>query len=1141
MHNAADLPDARDRTQAETTFDRNVVVIAGAGTGKTTLLVNRLVNLLVRDPDPLAIEQIVALTFTNKAATEMKVRLRGRLTLLTREDAGGAPPADPGEVTAAELCARYHLSSEEVAGRARAALASLDKAQIGTLHSFAAHVLRLYPLESGVDPGFREDDGARLQELFSAHWDLWLDRELGEEGGDHARWRRVLAKSDLAELRALAHALCSEFVWLDGIENGCNENVLDPVIQAWLAETCRRGSGLLRVYEGAKRRKVETMLESAVAVLEKVTEQGLTGLQSVGQSDVAALARDLGSAPQGWVPADFQEAGRIIGIARRLFAVDREFFRDVLALLRPLVVRVRAAFVAEGWISFDGLLARARDLLRGHPRIRERLKRDYRAVLVDEFQDTDPAQYEILLYLAEEPGLAARDWQDVRLDAGKLFIVGDPKQSIYAFRRADIEAFDRVVEKIGGSGGLECQLTTNFRSHGSVLAVVNAVFERLFVEKAHLQPKHVPLQPRPGRPALTSQPGVWLRVITAKEEEEELDSVQAARAEAEALARWLKNEVIGRMHCQDALGRSLPMEPGHIALLFRKLTQAQEYLDALRRHDLLYVTDGEKHFYRRQEIVDLINVLRCLDNPHDRIALVGVLRSALGGLTDRALFELGRRGPFDYRDRRSLDGWEHPAGEAVRRLYGRLAELSEEIGRHPLPAVLDLLFARLPVLELAAASADGEQAVANLLKIRQIGADLSDRPHLTLSRFVDLMVERLNDPPDEAESALAEESLEAIRVLTIHKAKGLEFPLVVLPGLHQSTNADRGLPLLVHDWSTGVQGVSLGDRVTPGAILASEKQRAREVAERRRLLYVGMTRARDTLVLSGAKTRHPDRGSIFAMLQEAAGQELGIAEQAEVKFGGQAVSQCVVEASEGRRRRQQRGGTAESDGAREWTPILERWKVREQTCAAALSAAAFLTPSLLMKTDGPALDRPLLTGDRSFAGLAGVLTHRMLEAWKFSEDLQPLEAALRNIGAGLPEQVCQESRMILQGFFSSGVYARLCRARILGREVPFVMPWRSNAQANRDLSLVTRHSPLSVMEGVIDLIYELNGEYWIADYKTDQFSRDQARIEVEVKSKIEAYRPQLTVYRQAVQTALAVPQVRAQVIFLRLARAVEVS
>ena len=361
----------------------------------------------------------------------------------------------------------------------------------------------------------------------------------------------------------------------------------------------------------------------------------------------------------------FQEAASIIGLAQQLLMVDQSYFQEVVTLVRPFLDHVRHGFLTSGWIAFDGLLARAKTLLRDHPAVRARIKQAYRAILVDEFQDTDPVQYEIILYLGERAGSHQTAWHDVDLEPGKLFIVGDPKQSIYAFRRADIEAFERVVEKIRAGGGGVYSLVTNFRSDGAVLDVVNNVFDRLFQPAEHIQPANERLAARPQRKPEVSVSGAQLRLVTPGEDDEEFDVQTATRAEAEALARWLKEELLAGTTVTDRDRREGPLQPGHIALIFRKLTQAQVYLDALRRYDIAYITDGEKHFYRRQEIIDVVNLLRVIDNPHDTIALVGILRSPLGGMTDRDLLALQQREGLDYQQRDRLSAWNHPQAGRV--------------------------------------------------------------------------------------------------------------------------------------------------------------------------------------------------------------------------------------------------------------------------------------------------------------------------------------------------------------------------------------------------------------------------------------------------------------------------------------------
>ena len=1111
------LADSRDRLLAETTWDRNVVVIAGAGTGKTTILVNRVLNLLLREPSPLAITEIVALTFTNKAATEMKQRLRAQLLRLTEQS----------DELIATFRARYHLSAEEVGVRARMALEQMEKAQIGTLHSFAAHLLRLHPLESEIDPLFQEDDGTRFKELFDSSWDRWLDDELGATGPQHDRWRRVLGGTTLDDLRQLTIALAGDFMDLDELERQCRSLSLEGALRDWVITTHGRAATLLSAQDRPKRRKAEQMLAAALQSLALLLAQGSPGLAHLPQDERATLEKDLGKAPVGWDEGAFQEAASIIGLAQQLLKVDQPYFQEVVTLVRPFLNQVQHGFLTSGWIAFDGLLARAKTLLRDHPYVRARIKQTYRAILVDEFQDTDPVQYEIILYLGERVGCHQTSWQDVDLDPGKLFIVGDPKQSIYAFRRADIEAFERVVEKIRTGGGAVYSLVTNFRSDGAVLDVVNNVFDRLFQPAEHIQPANERLAARPQRKPEVSVSGAQLRLVRPGEGDEEFDVQSATRAEAEALARWLKEELLPGTTVMDRDRREGPLQPGHIALIFRKLTQAQVYLDALRRYDIAYITDGEKHFYRRQEIIDLVNLLRVIDNQHDAIALVGVLRSPLGGMTDRDLLALQQIEGLDYQKGERLSSWNHPQADMMRRLYERLAELHRLAPRRPVPDAIDLLFDRLPVLELAAASLHGEQAVANLRKIREMAETLADRPHLTLTGFVDLMMTRISEQPDEAESALAEESLDAIRVLTIHKAKGLEFPVVILPGLHQGSKNPRKGPSIHHDWSSRCYSLRMGGRMNLGSLLVDMKMAAREEAEQRRLLYVGMTRARDLLVLSAGQTTHLGHDTALALLGEAIEDEGDPAASDQICIGTSTLTRVVTPAVAVARRRRQDALSNIPPGPA-LGPTLSRRHARLVEWEKRRTMPRRLTPSSLAGGRPEAVSPRTVTGhDANLGRLVGVCAHAVLEQWDFARPREEIYAVIaqacrRHVGQGHPQMMAdavEDLTTLFERFLSSEPYTRLQRSTVLGREVPFAMPLGEG----------------QMMEGVIDLIYRLDDRIWIADYKTDDVAAEAAQ------ARADRYRPQAEMYSRAVASALGISSLMFQFIFLRLGVAVDFS
>ncbi|MBH0202289.1 MAG: UvrD-helicase domain-containing protein [Nitrospira sp.] len=1116
MSNDFLISDRVARESAETTFDRNVVVVAGAGTGKTTLLVNRLVYLLMKEPAPVPITQVVALTFTNKAATEMKVRLRERLAALARPESDAVRLSDGGAVSFEDLRVRYGLSADTIAARARAALAEIEKAQIGTLHSFAAHLLRLHPLESGVDPDFKEDDGLRFDEQFTTAWDCWLDQELSRAGSHHRLWRSVLASTTLESVRTLARSLCSELINLDILQQQLASPVVPPAISHWIQHMEERAEQLLTTYDRLKRRKVEQMLAATASLMRLLAARGLPGREDLATEERDWLGKDLGNPVGGWDKGDFKEVAALIQAAQQLLAVDHTFLNDLLTLLIPLARNIRETFARQGWLSFDGLLARARTLLFEHPSVRERTKRDYRAVLVDEFQDTDPMQYEIILAVSERQGSQAAQWHGMELEPGKLFIVGDPKQSIYAFRRADIEAFDRVVDKVTSDGGIAQTLTTNFRSDAAVLEPVNEVFDRLFERQPLVQPANVRLEVRPQRRQASVEPGVRLSVTTPDGEAGAFDAAGATRAESEVLARWLNEEVLSRPS----------VKPGHVALLFRKLTQADAYLDALRRHDIPYVIEGEKHFYRRQEVIDLVNLLRVLDHPHDEIALAGLLRSPLGGLTDRELYELKQAGHVDYLHAASLESWSHACAAAVRRLYAHLAWLHRAITVLPLAEAIAMMFDRLPILDSAAASLHGEQAVANLLKVKQTAASLADRPHMTLSGFVELMIARLDEQPDESESPLAEESLEAVHVLTIHKAKGLEFPIVALPGLHQGSGRgrERSAPQISYDWSSGIYGLSLDRHRSLGSLLVQHKQRLREEAERRRVLYVGMTRAKELLLLSGGITTRSVGETVFDLLQNIGTGEIGTASTETLNIGSSAIPHRVVTARE-RRRPRRRGDRTAHDAVINPYEVAERWKIRTARWTEVRETPHHLTPTVLGKRVPPAVrETTPVRQDAAVGRLVGIVTHRLLERWDFSRDpsgvcaqvVSTVQATLGPDDRSYAEAVAESVNDLLLTFSASDAYARLRSSQILGREVPFIMPWGDR----------------QVMEGVIDLLYRLDGELWVADYKTDAISVDQAA------ARAERYRPQGEVYKAAVKRSLGT-EPRFHCLFLRCGVAIE--
>jgi len=1120
-----ELPDARDRQDAIRTFDRNLVVTAGAGTGKTTLLVDRLVHLILRNPEPLKITDIVALTFTNKAADEMKLRLRECLQVYLSIELDRDPASDAEEKSqnAVEtLIALYQLSKDELDTRIHEALRNMERSNIGTIHSFASTLLRLYPLEAGVDPQFREDDGREFDRVFDEQWDQWLDHELALNSPRADEWRKILARCELDQIKALAKSISAENVDLRRNSNAANP--IPPALHHWLDELEGKAASLIERHP--EDRLNEKLVRAARAVLGEFKKSGQRSGALNEESALLsgkAISRNL----RGWPPDDVGEAQDLVRAAKGLGSVDSELAATLWRLLVPFAEDFRERFVRDGHLSFDGLLVRARNLVRDQQRVRAELKLRYRAILIDEFQDTDPIQYEILLYLAERSGQAAMDWRQIKVVPGKVFVVGDPKQSIYAFRRADIEAYLEVVEKIiKAQNGVERRLTTNFRSDAAILDAVNGVFEKLIEARDGVQPPYIPIQPAPGRPSTTS--GNLTKVAVRKIiTEKEINAETARRLEGESLARWLKEAVLYKTMILNARGERVYVQPKDIAILFRKLTDIHDYLEPLRRQDIRYAVEGERHFYAAKEIIDAVNLLRAVENPFDRVALVGVLRSPLGGLTDHEIYELHRHNLLDYRVAEQLQKKNFPSTLAP--LYQALAQLNIETRTMPIGAAVTHIFATLPVELLAAVNFHGEQAVANLQKLTQQAELLGREGLTTIKEAIRQLEQRVLDVKDEGESVLAEENFDAVRIMSIHKAKGLEFPIVILAGCQTGTEGRRSSDAeSLFDWSTGLTGIRIGPITDLAGLYIGEKTRLRNAEEQKRLLYVAMTRARENLIISCAPSGQRSSGSFLSMLDETLNDAISDADAAKsvaVGIGKLAIEVVSETLSAPSRAKSKLKRVRKKPN---WQPFVDTWARRTTAYEKAQQTAPFLTPTSLKRQEEAATEAVdtlnRRTDRRTPALVVGDIAHRFLQNWQFTGDASIFDARLRDFIAQVlpadssPDRAVIEAELldIFRAFKRSEAYTELASANILGREVPLLMPW--NGQ---------------IMEGVIDVIYEKNGLLYLADYKTDTVRQS------ELTRAATQYRQQAEIYCAAVQRSLGRDIAAFKLFFLRLGEAVE--
>lgn len=977
-------------------LNHNIVIEASAGTGKTYTLVHTILQALFEKNLPM--ESLVAMTFTKKAAGEMKERIAAKLQEIDQAE------------TLHESWKAWGHSLTDLKTQARKALETIDRAAIGTIHSYAFSLLKRFPLAAGINPSAEVDEkGVRTDDLFEREWPLWLQRELQAHRRTEreAAWLKVFEKVSVAQIGDLTRRLCEFDVPLDVLP------LKDPE-------------------------------EDATLIL-------------------------------------------------------------ITQMVKPFVAAFRAKILAEGFLSNDALLILARELVHRDLKVRESLKQQIRLIFVDEFQDTDPLQGELILFLSELPGTSAKSWDKVKLEPGKLFIVGDPKQSIYRFRGADIAAYKRITEMVLEQGGIRHSLDQSYRSHEQIIHVVNAAFTALMQEKPPISPAYQTLIPRRAKEDPERQ-DVEMRLATSDQPQSSDEAVEKEAADA---ARWVEEAKIQKRWTYK-----------DVAFVFRSTVSMSTFVEALRQRHIPFVVEAERYFYRTPEVTDVLNLLRILEDPHNRIALVGFLRSPLGGFTDVELallqskngIQLNKPLPAELQAAAHRGAWE-----LLHRLHARA-------GREPLKSILNHVYTDTYLLELAARSYHRDQTIANLLKLKRLMESFAEEGETTLTGLMNKIDRFMEEDRLEGEYPLADETYDAVRLLTVHKAKGLEFPVVWLPGLHRGRGSHRTSNRIAvrYDWASDRLAITVGkDLKSLHWDTLEEDVKLRDTAEELRVLYVAMTRAREHLILSGGvNLKRPNKDSFLAQLAGAWKLDLkdlpeGVFKAGEGNFTVRPIESLAKPTAE-----------KNPDSSRwlknlDLVQLAKTWKEREQKRLELAELRIVKTPShlsaALKKSEKP---KPVTTPAREPINptLLGTLVHLFLERWDFQCEKCSMPLALRHAanslfsGLGLlkspfpdPKEaespqdnpreltlIVDEAQRLLADFIGSEEEEEIKGSTILGREVPF---FYEDGDA--------------LMRGALDILYRLpSGQWMIGDYKTDR-EQDETR-----------YAAQAAAYTEAVARAL---------------------
>jgi ATP-dependent helicase/nuclease subunit A len=809
--------------------DGSLLVSAGAGAGKTSVLVERFVGAVREDGVP--VDAVLAITFTEKAAAELKSRVRKRFVAL-------------GDVDSA-----------------RAA----EGAWVSTIHGFCSRVLRTHALTAGIDPEYEVLEEVDAERIAIDAFDRALEELLsGDEESVRLAVVAAYTPDRLAEMvRTTYGRLRSRGQSQPGLPQRDRPaaSVADALRMA--AEAARSE---LADASGVTVERARTAIDRCFDLLER------DGVATADPKQLERLAAKPGNAKalQGSAYTAYCE---LVAALRAQAAAVREYEMHLLLdeLLRSYGRHYEALKADRSALDFDDLELRAHALLAGNDAIRVEYSERFAHVMVDEFQDVNPLQNQILELLARD----------------NLFRVGDDRQSIYRFRHADVELFRRYREEARAAGREE-RISVNFRSRGEILDAVNAVFGELWGEDFD------PLRERPdarATPAAVepcvellisdrdSRNGRWKDRVTvadaggavspgAPDVAEQLfgPSMRGVAPWRAAEARLLARRI------DELAGEGKPYAYRDVVVLLRATTSASVYERALEERGVPTHVLGGRGYWSQQQVGDLRAYLSALANPLDELGLYSALASPLAGVSLDGLVLLGRcarsvrRGAWDVLE--ALIGTELrqpeierlaqqlPDGD-LRRVaaFARGVEEDRALAtRVSLETLIDGAVTRSGYDRAVLALPAGDRRMANVRKLMRMAREFEAREGRDLRRFIDFVAERDLIQEREGQAPLEAEQLDAVRIMTIHRAKGLEFPVVCVADLGKAGREDDAALRIGDAGEVGIRLASLEGGSFDGAELEGLRARDRREAEaeERRIFYVAATRAREHLVLSGA-------------------------------------------------------------------------------------------------------------------------------------------------------------------------------------------------------------------------------------------------------------------------------------------------
>jgi len=1045
--------------------DTNFFVRAAAGSGKTTALVARMVAL-VRSGVPA--DDLTAITFTRKAAGEMSTRFYEEL----RRAQAALPDGSPQR------------------RRVSRVLRDAQKTFIGTVHAFCARLLRERPIAADLLPGFQAGlDDREERELRERAWQRYLQSVRADRPG------RIDALTDLGvepeDLEAYFERLCTHpelepYVHApdDLPDLGDAVATARERLKEWQARRpAQRTEGrgdVMRAFDKAEKMLSHTDLSSPAqqaSFLELFTDV------SDDESADVTLKHWRGPQTDSYDWARSLRDERLPALIRTVVEPALRQWkayvhREIVAFVQPAVETFAALRREEGMLTFHDLLLRTRDLLRDHPGIREAVQTRHPRLLVDEFQDTDPLQAEILFYLTSRDP-TEQTWTECRPKPGSLFIVGDDKQSIYRFRRADMETFASVGRLIEEAGGEAVTLTKNFRSIDAICDWCDQAFGAIYDDPAlaDLQAPYTPFDPqrtteREGgvrRISLDKVRGNWGRDIAAQDADRIARFIQAGRSNA------LDDSFYGP---DDAAVFSDGADYSDFLILTRTKTRLAVYAEALAERGIPYTVTGSEDLGEAPELKALVDLMTCALRPDDAVACVAYLKGPLVGASDDDLYRFQRAGgAFDRMHEPVPDPvWGELGADTAalfREAFTHLRAAREWLREERPSVALERVVDRFGVLAGATHPADpaeGSLRAGRVLRtiayVRSLAAEGMDWAEILQE------LQRVVDGEEDVDGMTLETgSADAVRVMNVHQAKGLEAPVVFLadpysrgsgPPTRRHLRREEGQLV-----APIVQGSGYYQRVTHAPLGWDEpnaeqdepfraREERHEAAEERRLLYVAATRAEELLVVS-TYPKKPNDGPwapLYPHLDAAEVPELEIPTLGDSETRGPAPAPQLDEEEAARQARIQQGAEPS-------------YRAVTVTADGGEDEAAALSSDDSSDGDGKAFGRAV-----------HVLLELCVQADPSFLEGDTIRAVLRQEGAdAAPEQV-RRAEAMMRRFLDSTVWADLQRADAIYTEYPI-----ARMDAASSIPVVRR--------GILDLAYRTSEGWTLVDYKSDRVEEDR--------------------------------------------------